>query len=348
MHRFERKLITEWRRLKLPSADATVVAAVSGGADSVSLLRAIHAAKIEGKLNFRLVAAHINHQLRGEQSDEDEKFVRQFTASLDIELAVRRIAVASDGNLEQNARRARYEALRDIGVGVKATMIATGHTLDDQAETFLMNLIRGSGVAGLSGMRAVRPFRVERDDERPVELDSFDDQPELPIPQVLLVRPLLMWARRMATEQYCADQGIEFRRDPMNEDIAFKRVRIRRVLLPLLEDMNPNIVEIVAATAERLSHIPIEEPMIDVGETLSLSELRDAESPAVTATIRSWLTARRGDLRRITSKHIAAIEHLARSTRSGRVAEIPGGRVVKSGGRLSYEVKKVEKPAADN
>lgn len=348
MHRFERKLITEWRRLKLPTADATVIVAVSGGADSVSLLRSLHALKTEEKLNFRLVAAHINHQLRGDGSDEDEQFIRQLTTSLNIEFAVHRIKISSDGNLEQNARRARYEALRDIAIGVNATMIATGHTLDDQAETFLMNLIRGSGVTGLSGMSSIRPFRLERDDERPFEKEIDETQPDLPIPQILLVRPMLTWARRVATEQYCVENDIDFRRDPMNEDVAYKRVRIRRVLLPLLEDMNPNIVETLAATAERLSHFKFDEPIDEASDTLEVSAIREMDNAAAAVMIRAWLSAKRGGLRRITSKHIAAIESLARSTRSGRVAEIPGGRIVKSAGRLTYGSNKVEKPSAEN
>ena len=168
MHQFVRNLITEWRRLELPAEGQTVVVGVSGGADSVSLLLAMYELVKMGKLDVRLVAAHFNHGLRDGESDRDEQFVREFTAQRRIEFAAGHARSLDRGNLEQNARVARYEFLNRIADGVDAFAILTGHTLNDQAETFLMNLIRGSGPEGLCGMKAVRPI----DDEVPNPADG--------------------------------------------------------------------------------------------------------------------------------------------------------------------------------
>ena len=156
MHKFVRSLITEWRRLKLPVADETIVVAVSGGADSLSLLLALHDLRTRKKLDLRIVTAHFNHKLRGRESDADEEFIKQFAADRGFELALGHGPVAEKGNIEQNARRSRYDFLSRTAESLKAGNVLTAHTLNDQAETFLLNLIRGSGFDGMSGMRPVR------------------------------------------------------------------------------------------------------------------------------------------------------------------------------------------------
>src|SRR5262245_42729702 len=120
MRKFERGLITEWRRLEMPFADRTIVAAVSGGADSLSLLLAIDELKNQNKLDLRLVAAHFNHHLRGEESDEDESFVRQIAARKNIELAVGHSKDKHQTNVEQNARIARYAFLTETAANLRA------------------------------------------------------------------------------------------------------------------------------------------------------------------------------------------------------------------------------------
>lgn len=321
MHKFARSLITEWRRLGLPFDDATVVAAVSGGADSVSLLLAMHDLVGRKKLKLRLVAAHFNHNLRHEESHADERYVREMCIRLGVELAVGHGKISADGNLEQNARDARYAFLSETASKLNAFAVLTGHTINDQAETFLLNLVRGSGPDGLSGMRPVR---------------QFENSPRL------LVRPLLTWAKRRETEGFCRDMGIEYRYDTMNEDTAFKRVRIRKILLPVLEDMNPNIVETLANTAALMQQIPAQEPM-DGGGHLKLNELAMLSQGELYDTIREWLRANRGDLRSIQLKHIEAIARLVKSGKSGKMTELPAGAcVVKSGGRLTYDKNKVE------
>ena len=250
MHKFVRDLITEWRKLGLPFADETLVVAVSGGADSLSLLLALDDLRTRQKLKLRLVAAHFNHKLRGHESDADEQFVKHLTAEKGIELAIGHGPIASEGNLEQNARNARYAFLTRTAENVKAYGVVTAHTINDQAETFLLNLIRGSGIGGLSGMRPVRELRSEGMEEW--GSSTVSESPLLPFSSTppLLIRPFLTWARRADTENFCRECGVDFRYDTMNEDMSFKRVRVRKILLPVLKDLNPKIIETLARTAD--------------------------------------------------------------------------------------------------
>ncbi|MBK8465666.1 MAG: tRNA lysidine(34) synthetase TilS [Chloracidobacterium sp.] len=341
MHNFVRNLITEWRRLELPVENATVVVAVSGGADSVSLLLGLNELRKASKLNLKIVAAHLNHQLRGVESDVDEQFVKHLTTELGIGLDLHREKIKPQGNLEQNARNTRYAFLAEAARNLNAFAVLTGHTLNDQAETFLLNLIRGSGPEGLGGMRAVRELESVkmRTQEDESSLLPFSSSP------LFLVRPLLSWAKRIDTEAFCNEMGIEYRYDTMNEDTAFKRVQIRKILLPLLEDMNPKIVETLANTASLMQGVI--EPSDSFNETLieadlSLGELKTLSKPELYGKLRSWLRQHRGNSRRLELKHIQAIERLVFSEKSGKTAELPGGRVVKSGGKLMYKENKVE------
>ena len=312
MHQFVRNLITEWRRLGLPTLDATVVVAVSGGADSVSLLLAMHQLRETRKLGLRIVAAHYNHRIRGVESDSDERFVRHLTAERCIELAVGHGDISTIGNLEQNARVERYAFLETTAHNLKAFAVLTGHTINDQAETFLMNLIRGSGIDGLSGMKAIRPLDNNR--------DGIERAPDLAQP-ILLIRPLLSWAKRITTEGYCRDESVEYRHDTMNEDTAFRRVRIRKVLLPLLEDLNPKIVETLANTAGLMQQVCDDrEPLgVDVSvPELELKQLKQLSKPDLYLTIRAWLGEQRGTFRQLDRIHIQAVERLLYSEKSGR------------------------------
>lgn len=354
VHKFVRDLITEWRRLGLPVSNETLVIGVSGGADSLSLLLAIDDLRTRKKLDCRIVAAHFNHKLRGAASDADEEFVKQIVSDRGLELAIGHGEIGKKGNLEQNARHARYEFLVQTAKNLGSGHILTAHTVNDQAETFLLNLIRGSGIDGLSGMKPVREIRQETGDERQEtrELDNmlpFDSTRDssLPFPvSRLLVRPLLRWAKRKDTENFCRESGVEFRYDTMNEDMSFKRVRVRKMLLPMLAEFNPKIVETLARTANLLS-----EPGAvatgfrdDSSDDLSIRELKLLESGDLHQTLRTWLKTRRGGLRSITLKHIEAVESLIQSQKSGRTVELPGfGLVRKRDGRLSFENIKVDK-----
>ena len=368
MNKFVRDLITEWRKLVLPFADETLIVAVSGGADSLSLLLALDDLRTRKKLNLRLVAAHFNHKLRGAESDADEEFVKDLATEKGFELAVGHGPIATAGNLEQNARNARYDFLTRTADNLKAYGVLTAHTMNDQAETFLLNLIRGSGMVGLSGMRPIRNLcdaeTGGRGDAEPKdkELYSVSPSPRLPISaspflpfsrSALLIRPLLSWARRTETENFCRECGVEFRYDTMNGDLSFKRVRVRKILLPVLTDLNPKIIETLARTANLMTRAepPASVGGTEVGDTpaeffgdLAIKCLKTLDKPALYATLRTWLRTRRGHLRAISLKHIEAIERLILSPKSGRLVELPGGGTVrKHGGRLVFANIKVDK-----
>ncbi len=369
MNQFSKDLLTEWRKLDLPFADETFIVAVSGGADSVSLMLALNELKERGKLNLRFVVAHFNHNLRGADSDLDAEFVKGITNKFNFELASKIQNPKSkiqnqSGNLEQNLRTARYEFLTETAQNLNAYGVLTAHTLNDQAETFLLNLIRGSGLDGLSAIKPIRNLesRVEsRESENNIGIEE-KSKIQNPKSKIRLVRPLLNWAKREDTENFCGLNKIEFRHDALNDDLAFKRVRVRKILIPLLQEFNPKIIETLAKTSELLNdsaeyiaagnrqsaeNFSLEERETkteDEIKNLSLKDLKDV-FPSIRRTIlREWLKDNRGNLRRLELKHIEAVEKLIFSRKSGKVVELPDGELVlKKNGKLYFQKTKVEK-----
>ena len=310
----------EWRRLKLPLKNERVIVGVSGGADSVTLLVAIDELVNARKLDLKLIVLHIDHQLR-KTSGEDARWVKNLARDLDLESIVSRVNVKNgSGNLEQAARRARYEAFAKLAQKRRARLVLAAHTLDDQAETILFNFLRGSGAEGLGGMQVIRQLKENQ--------------------ETLLVRPFLSWVRRVDTERYCRDQNIDFRRDEMNEDETFTRVRIRRHLLPLMKTFNPRVTQAIARTAELVKD-DNEALNRAAGRLLELStddstkpnnvraDLLAVAPPALRRrALRLWLEGCRGDLRRLEFAHVAAVENLVVENRGARTIELPGGASV--------------------
>ncbi|HTK38900.1 MAG TPA: tRNA lysidine(34) synthetase TilS [Pyrinomonadaceae bacterium] len=349
MQDFTRNLITEWRRLELPFSGETFVVAVSGGADSISLVLALNDLKKRRKLDHRFIVAHFNHKLRDIASDEDEDFVRRLAIEHELELAVGHGIISKQGNLEQNARNARYEFLARIAENAGAFAVLTGHTVNDQAETFLLNLLRGAGPDGLSGMQPVRILESgmarKGEGEAGKSLDATSP--------LFLIRPLLTWAKRRDTESYCHELGFEYRYDTMNEDIAFKRVRIRKLLVPMLEDFNPKIVETLAKTASLMRDSRDAENgsnrKDEKSGELRLRNLKSLSKTELYGLLRSWLERQRGNLRGVELKHIEAIERLIHSRKGGKTVELPDRQtVVKQAGTLRFEDLKVEKSASEH
>lgn len=336
MHKFTRKLLTEWRKLKLPFENETFIVAVSGGADSVSLLLALHELHEAGKLKLNFIVAHFNHDLRGAASEADARFVENLAGRLDfnftggIQNPKSKIQDQND-NLEQAARRSRYEFLNDTAEKYNAFAVLTAHTLNDQAETFLLNLLRGSGVEGLGAMKQIRKIKNNA--------------------EILLIRPLLTRATREATENFAREKKIVFRLDAMNDDEKFSRVKVRKKLVPLLREFNPKIVETLAQTAFLLQE---DAQQLSAGsyrlpENPSINELKALSKSTLYRALRQWLEAMRGDLRRLDLKHVEAIERLISSRKSGRRIELPSGEtVLKKDGKLFFEKPKVEKSASGN
>lgn len=339
MHTFVRNLITEWRRLELPVTDAAIIVAVSGGADSMSLLLAIDDLRKRKKLDLRIVAAHFDHKLRPD-SHTDRDFVDEFAKSHRFELSHGEWKREAGGNLEQTAREARYRFLRETADSIAAEHVLTAHTMNDQAETFLMNLIRGAGPDGLSGMRPKRTLAIATPHD--------EDEPLLPFaqPEIAVVRPLLRWAKRRDTENFCLENKLQYCHDPMNEDINFRRVWVRKVLIPMLEEANPKIVESLCRTAELMRGEVGSQPVSQKSQTgsdLDLGHLKTLEKVDLYPILRHWIKLHRGSLRGITVKHTEAIYNLIHSKKSGRLAELPGGKAIKHDARLSWVQQKAEK-----
>jgi len=223
--------------------------------------------------------------------------------------------------------------------------VLTAHTLDDQAETIMLRLLRGSAAEGLSGMRDVRLLG--------------------PASEIHLARPLLSWARRADTVSYCGLRQVEFRVDEMNENENFARVKVRKQLLPLMQTFNNRIVEALARTASLLRE-DAATLSAEANELLKLAQVQQHDkkgetnvlslnvdvlsgaSPAVRRrALRLWISQARGSLRRLEMTHLMAVERLMEGGRGGRIAELPdGAKVVRKRGRLELHAgrrKTVEK-----
>lgn len=313
MDKFVRNLLTEWRRLGLGFEGSAVLVAVSGGADSIALAAALSDLVRRGKIRREFRLAHFDHRLRAGSESETELvagLAGRFGFGFEGGSASGGYPIGRRGNLEENARRARYRFLSDAARALGDATVLTAHTMNDQAETVLFNLVRGSGPAGLAGIPALG------------ESDG-----------ITVARPLLGWARRSDTVAYCGRLGIEPLEDPMNDDVRYSRVRIRKEIIPALSRINPRVVDALCRTAGLM---PVSGgPAATAAETLPLSEIAALGRRERLDTIRNWLVARRGP-RKLTLKHIEAVERLALSKRSGRYVELPGGGAVhRRAGRLS-------------
>jgi tRNA(Ile)-lysidine synthase len=235
-----------------------VLVAVSGGADSTCLLDLFHRLREESP--FDLAVAHLNHSLRGEESDRDEEFVRSLAGRLGLPFHVRRLPPgslrSSEEGLEASARRVRYAFLAEIARGTGARRVALGHTRDDQAETFLLRLVRGSGSRGLAGI--------------------------YPVVEGLFIRPLLR-VDRSDVEAHLRKRGLPWRVDSTNADPARTRNRIRARLLPLIrEELNPEIVRALDRTATILRE---EEAYLDEATRHVARRLLRRQSPGAMLSI---------------------------------------------------------------
>ncbi len=212
-----------------PFAASAGIMAVSGGADSVALARILVTLQARGYFG-KLVLGHVNHQLRGADSDADEAFVRELARQLAVTVRCHKIDVqAEGGNLESVARRLRYQWLTQLALEEGAGWVATGHTADDQAETVLHHLLRGTGLPGLGGI----PFRREL------------------APGLVVVRPLLKITRGEILA-FLQAENLSFREDASNRDVHFTRNRLRHELLPYLaQHFNPAITAVLGRLAEQ-------------------------------------------------------------------------------------------------
>jgi len=226
------KLLEFDRRLSLIGPGDRVLAAVSGGPDSVCLAHFLHLLAQRRRFEFRLI--HFHHGLRGKAADRDARFVDRLAASWRQAAVQRRLPVAafaraSGRSTEDAGRRLRYDALLREARRLRFNKVATAHHLDDQAETVLLNLLRGTRARGLAGIPPRRTLGGK----------------------VEVIRPLLA-LRRDEILQYLRHYRLDFRVDATNRSVDFTRNWIRLKVLPLLEQKNPRIREHLAAVAEDL------------------------------------------------------------------------------------------------
>jgi tRNA(Ile)-lysidine synthase len=292
---------------------ARLVVACSGGPDSTALLHILH--RFPEAWRLELVVAHVQHGLR-EDAEADAAFVGDLAQSLGIPVYVERLTGLdpSSPNLEARARTLRYEALSRIASRVGAPFVATGHTLDDQAETVLLRLVRGTGVAGLAGIAPRRPL------EGGVEV----------------VRPLL-WTRREELRAFLQALRIPWREDPTNRDLGRQRNRVRHLLIPALERENPRVREALG----HLADIVREEEAWWTDQLAALREALvvrqgDAEvrvdrigfrelAPALQRRLLRELLGRVAEEAELSFAHVEGVREAAREATSGGEIELPGG-----------------------
>jgi len=330
-----RRTIEKYRMLRRGDH---VVVAVSGGIDSITLLHVLCQLKEEWEL--KLTVAHLDHRMRP-GSEEDARFVSDYAKSLGVPCVQEAIdvpAYARRGglSLEEAARRLRYEFLRRTAQGLNARAIALGHQLNDRAETFFINLLRGSGVEGLAGMP---PVRTEGD--------------------LCYIRPLIECSRE-EIEEFARRKGLKYREDPTNRDLRYLRNRVRLKLLPLLREYNPHALEAVARAAETLrkAHEYLKGLADEALQRALLSEgpqevvLKREELPSE-GIVREYLMREairraKGDLQGIEAVHIEQILHELERPRSGVGLSLPGRvRFLLQGDRVIFTrrpLKKRRKP----
>ncbi len=268
----------------------TVICAVSGGADSMALLWSMYLLK--EKLGITLEAAHFNHHLRGQESDRDAAFVQAFCDGYGIRLHMGSAAVQKgQKGLEAAAREARYAFFRSL-----SGKIATAHTADDNAETVLINLIRGSGLRGLGAIAPVG--------ER-------------------LIRPMLTVTRQEVL-QFLQEYHIPHVEDGSNAQDDFLRNRIRHHVMPLLTQENPRLAENMSAMALRLRQDEAcLEAMAQTARTNSVKQLRQLEQPLRNRLLETFL--KENGVREPSARHIAQMDALVFSEDPSARAIFPGG-----------------------
>ena len=292
--------------------------AVSGGPDSSLLLAFME--QLAPQAGLFLAVIHFNHHLRGDQSDADEEFVRQRAGGLGLDFyasgaPVREVAREARRNLEATARELRYRFFLSLIHHGKLDKVATAHTANDQAETVLLRLIRGSGTRGLGGI--------------------------YPSVEGKVVRPFLSLTRA-EIEAEVARRKLECRLDPSNRDPQRTRNRIRTDLLPMLErEFNPAMVMSLKEFADRarddesyLEQQALERARpwrihADAEERIPVRSFGELPHAVARRVLRQMITALRGHLRGILSQHIETLRWLACAAGSGKRVSLPGGLVAR-------------------
>jgi tRNA(Ile)-lysidine synthase len=309
-------------------AGDTVVIGVSGGPDSLTLLHVLR--RLRDELQIDLRVAHLDHAIRPE-SGADAEFVADLAAQWGLPVTVERQDVPAQAEaesfaIEQAARRARYRFLARVATDVGARTVAVGHNADDQVETVLMHLIRGSGLAGLRGMQPRSPYPLALGEH--AARDAAD--------RLVLARPLLE-VPRAEIEDYVAEHGLLPRFDRSNLDTTYFRNRLRHELIPELETYNPNIREVLRRTARVIAdeHDYLQEQraidwqrVVDEGDdrfVFNLEAWRELHPATQRSLLRRAIRRLRRELRDIDWVHIENARDVANYKPAGSEATLPAG-----------------------
>jgi tRNA(Ile)-lysidine synthase len=340
--KIESKVIDFIQRHSLVSPGEIVVVGVSGGADSVCLLHVL--AKWRKGLGINLHIAHLNHQLRGVESEADAKYVSDLAGSLGIPVTIDRQDVAAyrlgrNFSVEEAARELRYAFFARIAGEVGANRIAIGHTRDDQVETILMHILRGTGITGLCGLAPCSPmaYDSQRMSLRAEPLGIAKGQRS----NLLVIRPLLDISREETTS-YCQEHQLDPRIDSSNVSLSFFRNRIRLQLLPQLRQYNPSIDQALlrladiakegSAFIERQASGLWDEVAKQENNAIYLDRKQIASLPIALQRqlLRTTVTRLAGDTRDIEAGHIEAARSLLDKPVGKRIS-LPHGIICQGG-----------------
>ncbi|MEI6552070.1 MAG: tRNA lysidine(34) synthetase TilS [Actinomycetes bacterium] len=306
-----RNAVRAW--LEKFEAGDKILVAVSGGADSLALAYAL---SVESeKLAISVVGVTVDHQLQSASSSQAEKVVEQL-AKFGLTCAIKKVTVDIKEGLEASARKVRYEAINEMAIQENADAVFLGHTKDDQAETVLLGLARGSGTRSLSGM---------------AEHNG------------IYIRPLLE-ITRIQNEQFCKEVGLDYWNDPHNQDSQFARVRVRNEALPVLEkSIGPGISDALARSAHLLRDDADALDSWAQSEVthLNLQDLDCAHLQALPRAIRTRILrfaiyAAGAPSGSVSADHVSGVEALISAWSGQGALNLPGGvRVERISGRLS-------------
>ena len=309
----EQRVLRTIKKYGMISPGDHVLAAVSGGADSVAMLHMLHG--MREHVAIKLSIAHMDHGIRGEAAQREASFVHELAARLGIACVaeardVPQYKAASGLSLQEAARNVRYGFLKDAMAATGANKLALAHQADDQAETVLMRLVRGASLKGLAGIPACR--------------DGY------------IIRPLIAIERR-EIEAWLHERGLEFVPDTSAVEQHYQRNKIRHQLIPLLRDIyNPGIVATLGRTAAllRQDEQALETLVEDMAASrveikndehvIAITALEDAGSDLYGRLVRRIIAGLKGDTRELTEKHIEAVIGLIEKPGPSRIVQLPG------------------------
>ena len=311
MHKFNETI----KKYGLLQKGDKILVAVSGGPDSLALLLLL--ASLRSKWDLTLHVAHLDHGLRSD-SAKDATFVKKFGEKLNIPVTIKAINSKfqrAKGSLEEWAREKRLDFLVNLARKVKADKVALGHNLDDQAETVLMRLLRGTGLSGLSGISAKRM-----------------------IYGIAFIRPLLETPRK-EIDKFLKNKRVKARIDSTNDEDVFLRNKIRHNLIPLLKKQyNPNIVEVFSNLTESVSYDyeyldQVTRSCVNLTKKgnslrLDIKRLMKLHPAIIRLKLRQSIACLQGNTRRIGFQHIREIEALLNSRPENSIVDLPQGIAV--------------------